>query len=217
MHSSFKRIFQRCTQFAEKQGFPLIVTICVAVITASALWTGKREAPYVSPTPPVNQDVSAAQLIQESLRSIATSTPAPTAASVRWIPPMKDYQILREFDTTAMQQSSITGIWQIHAGVDLSAKPGEPVYAMSRGTILSNGKDDLRGVWYCIDHEDVQVLYAGMIAAGGFIAGDIIEAGDTLGFVGSGLLEESNMEPHLHLEATKAGMSIDPLTLWDAN
>lgn len=217
MRSSFQRLFRRCTQFAEKQGFPLIVTICVAVITASALWTGKQEAPYVSPTPPVNRDVSAAQLIQESLRNVATSTPAPTIAPARWISPLKNYQVLRGYDTETMQQSSITGIWRIHAGVDLSTKRGEPVYAMAHGTILSNGKDDLRGVWYCIDHEDVQVMYAGMIAAGGFIAGDIVEAGDTLGFVGSGLLEESNMEPHLHLEAAKSGISIDPVTLWDEN
>lgn len=214
MRISIRRIRQRCIQFAEKQGFPLIVTVCVAVITASALWTGRQESPYVSPTPPVSRDVSAAQLLQESLRTAATATPAPTQEPARWNPPLKEFSVLRGFDAQTMQQSSVTGAWQIHAGTDLSARRGEPVYVMRHGTILSGGQDDLLGVWFRVAHDDVEALYAGMAAAGDFLAGDIVEAGDTLGFVGSGPLEEGDLGSHLHLETSRNGVPFDPLSLW---
>lgn len=214
MRIPIRHFYKRIITFSEKQGFPLIVTLCVAIITASALWTSRQDTPYVSPTPPVHQDVSAAQLLQESLRNAATPTPAPTEAPEKWIPPLKSISILRPFDDQTMQQSGVTGVWRLHAGIDLAASKGEPVYAMSHGTILENGADDLHGVWFHIDHGGVAIMYAGMVAAGDFLAGDMVEAGDTLGFAGNGLLEESNMAPHLHLEATRDGQLIDPASLW---
>lgn len=214
MNISFSNIPGRLLQFAEKQGFPLIVTVCVAVITASALWTGRNEAAYVSPTPPVVRDISAAQLMQESIRNAATPSPSPTTAPEKWIPPLKDLHILRPFDDQHMQQSGVTGVWRIHTGTDLAASKGEPIYAMARGEILENGQDDLQGVWFRIDHSGIVVLYAGMIAAGDFLAGDVVEAGDTLGFAGNCLLEESDLGPHLHLEAMQNGELIDPTCLW---
>lgn len=213
MAISFRSIRDRCVRFAEKEGFPLIVTVCVAVITLSALWTGRHESAYVSPTPPVREQ-SAAQLLQQSLREAATPTPSPTPAPAVWLPPLKDYTVLQPFDMETMRQSSTTGIWQLHAGVDLAAARGTPVYAMSRGEIAAQGEDALWGVWFRIDHGGIGCLYAGLAAAGDFRPGDTVEAGDTLGFTGDGPLEEQGLGPHLHLEATQNGVPTDPLTLW---
>lgn len=207
-------LISRIRQFSEKQGFPLIVTVCVAVITASALWTHRKDTAYVSPTPPVSREISAAQLMQESLRNAATSTPAPTNEPVVWIAPLKNVSVLRPFDDKGMHQSSVTGIWRIHTGIDLAAQQGEPIYAMSRGKITENGSDDLLGVWFRVDHGGISVLYAGMVVPGDFLTGDIVEAGDTLGFAGNSFLEESDLGPHLHVEAVKAGTLIDPASLW---
>ena len=60
MRAFFHRLTDGYIRFVEKQGFPIIVTLCVAVITATALWTSQREDPYVSPTPPVVDNISAA-------------------------------------------------------------------------------------------------------------------------------------------------------------
>jgi len=66
MKTAFHRLKERYVHFVEHQGFPIIVTVCVAVITATAVWTSQQKEPYVSPTPPVADHVSAAQLMQQS-------------------------------------------------------------------------------------------------------------------------------------------------------
>ena len=214
MFNAFRRIGKRCVSFAEKQGFPVIVTICVAIITVCALWSGPRTEAYVSPTPPVNHDVSAAQLLQQTLREAATATPAPTQVPRQWMAPLDDISILRGYDDQRMVQSGASGLWSLHAAVDLAAARVTPVHAISDGTVLAHGEDALLGVWLRVQHGDVQALYAGMAMAGAYITGDAVDIGDTLGFVGAGPLEEQDLSPHLHLELTQDGTPINPDFLW---
>lgn len=216
MRSAFQRVRDGYVRFVEKQGFAIIAVVCVAVITATAIWTDRQDT-YVAPTPPAAGDVSAAQLMQQPLRDAATATPAPSAASQAWTPPLADTAILRPFSTSGMIKSGVTGIWAIHDAVDLSASRGDRVCAIADGTVRSTGDDELLGVWLLIDHNDgVEALYAGLAAAGAYIAGDKVRAGDTIGFAGGGPLDETDLAPHLHLRVTQNGQAIDPALLWNA-
>lgn len=212
---SLKRLKDAYVRFVEKQGFPIIVTVCVAVITATALWTGHEEEVWVAPTPPVSGDVSAAQLLQQSLRQASTATPAPTASTTQWMPPLDKIEILTAFSREHMVQSGITGIWAVHDAVDLAASKGSLVRSMADGTVTGHGKDALQGIWVKIEHPDgVSALYAGMALGGAFITGDEVRIGDIIGYAGSGLLAEGDMAPHLHLRTTQNGIPIDPISLW---
>ena len=216
MKTVFRRIRDGYVRFVEQQGFPIIVTVCVAVITAAALWTNQREEAWAAPTPPVNQDVSAAQLLQQSLQEAATATPAPTGAPQSWAPPVTDADILRPFSADTMAQSGVTGVWRIHDAVDLQADAGEKIFAMSDGLVVDAGEDPLQGVWLLIDHGDgIQALYAGMAMGAAYIPGDRVQTGDTIGFAGNGMLEETDLGPHLHLRVTHNGSAIDPAGLWN--
>ena len=210
-------LWNRLVSFAEKQGFPVIVTICVGVITASALWRNPTDDHYVSPTPPVNQDVSAAQLLQESLRDVATASPAPTAAPPAYCPPLDAYSILQPYDAASMVQSCSTGLWRVHAGVDLAAQRGSPVRAIADGVVIAHGNDTLQGAWLLIAHGEIQALYAGMVMTEDYIAGDKVGMNDVIGYVGQGTLDDSSREPHLHLETTKNGAPVDPCALWQSS
>lgn len=212
--SAFVRIKNGYVRFAEKQGFAIITVVCVGVITATAVWRG-REDVYVSPTPPVSQDVSAAQLLQQSLQDAATPSPAPTVTPRLWSAPLDEINILRPFDADSMVQSGITGIWAIHDAIDLAAKRGAKVYAMADGVVLSAGNDRLRGVWLLIDHGGgIEALYAGLALEASYIAGDKVFGKDVIGYAGSGLLEETDLAPHLHLRVTQDGQPIEPASLW---
>lgn len=213
--SAFVRLRDGYVRFVEKQGFAIITVVCVAVITATAVWS-KQEEVYVAPTPPVSQDVSAAQLMQQSLREAATPSPTPTEAPRMWNPPLDEISIARPFDADSMVQSGITGIWAIHDAVDLAAKHGAKVYATADGIVLSTGNDQLRGAWLLIDHGDgIEALYAGLSMQADYRPGDKVFAGDVIGYVGGGLLDETDLEPHLHLRVTQNGAAIDPNTLWN--
>lgn len=217
MYIRFRRIWNPIIHFAEHQGFPIIVTICIAIITATAIWRTPSHEDVAAPTPPVNQDISAAQLLQESLRNALTPTPAPTAAPPEWAPPLDVIHVIRPFNPCQFVYSDAAGVWQVHAGVDLAADQGTPVHAMADGEVIAHGKDALRSSWLLISHGEVQALYAGMLITEDYITGDAVDMNDIIGYVGGGLMDERSLGPHLHLEARKDGLLIDPAELWRSN
>lgn len=207
----------RYTDFAEHQGFPIIVTLCVAVITATAVWTGNRQEAYVSPTPPVADHISAAQLLQQSLKEAATATPAPTETPRRWQAPLEHITVLQAYDAKKMIQNSTTSIWAIHDAIDLKCTPGEKILAMSDGIVLAAGSDKLNGAWLHIDHGNgIEALYAGMAVTGAYIPGDEVRLGAVIGFAGAESLAESHLPPHLHLRVTQDGCAVNPTLLMQA-
>lgn len=217
MKSFFERMLKAYARFVDKQGFPIIVTLCVAIITATALWTGRQETFPASPTPPVMENVPAAQLMQQSLREAATATPSPTEAPHIWHPPLAEISVLTPFSLDTMIESGITGLWAVHPAVDLACQRGEKVYAIGDGTVLSAGQDKLQGVWLQIDHGDgVTALYAGMALTADYLPGDAVQFGAVIGYAGNGMLEESALGPHLHLQVWQDGQPIDPATLCES-
>lgn len=215
MKEAFCKLKNHYVHFVEKQGFPIIVTVCVAIITATALYTRQSKADYVSPTPPPVEPISAAQLLQQSLASAATAVPAPTAAPVQWCAPLDTLAAVRRFDTSAMVCLD-SGIWAIHDAVDLKAKSGTPIHAIGDGEVTGAGNDKLQGAWLTIQHkEGIVSQYAGMSLINDYIAGDAVRGGDIIGFCGDGPLDEASLDAHLHLRITKDGQAIDPCSLWN--
>ena len=215
MHSRIKHVWNRVISFSEKQGFPIIITVCIGIITASAVWSAPATDAYAAPTPPVNQDVSAAQLLQESLRHASMPTPTATATPPQWCSPLEHVNVITPFSTSKVTHNDATGLWQIHAGVDLSGERNSPVYAIADGTVIAHGNDVLLGTWLCVSHGDIEALYAGMTSTADYITGDKMDMHDIIGYVGSGPKGEELLGPHLHLETRKNGTLIDPLSLWN--
>lgn len=201
-------------RFVERQGFMIILAVCVGVIAGTAVWTNQADEPAPVPTPPVNEAASVAQLLQQSLRDAATPTPAPTAMLQTWQAPLESISVLRAFDGARMVQSGVTGLWQLHDAADLRCAAGDPVYAMSDGTVVSVSAKGLMGASVTIDHGNgILVQYAGMALHAGLRQGDPVAIGQTIGFAGNGVVDESDLEPHLHLRVTRDGSAIDPLSL----
>lgn len=214
MKKAFKKVKDHYVRFVERQGFPIIVTVCVAVITATALFTRQSRTAYVSPTPPPVEHISAAQLLQQSLGSAATATPAPTAAPIQWCAPLETPELLRGFDVSTMICMD-SGIWAIHDAIDLATDAGAPVYAIGDGEVTAAGNDALLGAWLIIQHRDgFSSQYTGMALLNDYIPGDAVRKGDTIGFGGKGPLDEARLGSHLHLRVTKDGQAIDPSSLW---
>lgn len=201
-------------RFVERQGFAIVLTVCVGIIAGTALWTNRNQPAAPSPTYPVENAALAAQLQQERLRDVSTPTPAPTAAPVVWQTPVKQISVLRSFDGTRLQQSSLSGLWQLHDAVDLRCDMGEIIAAMADGTVTEVQEKGLLGACVTIDHSGTLAQYAGMSLLAGLQPGDPVSAGQTIGFGGCSVVEETHMEPHLHLRVIRDGQAINPLTLW---
>lgn len=212
--SLLKSFSARYVRFVEHHGFMIILTVCVGIIAGTALWTNQPEPSVPTPTTPAMDAALAAQLQQESLQDISTPTPAPTDPPRVWQPPLTTVSVLRGFDNTRLHPSGTTGLWQLHDGIDLRCSTGEVISAMADGTVLSVSNSGLMGAAVTIDHGQGMVIeYAGMSMLAGLQTDDPVAFGQTIGFGGNGVLDEADMEPHLHLRITKNGQAMDPLTL----
>ena len=163
----------------------------------------------------MDQAQSAAHLQQQSLADAMTPTPSPTATPVIWRAPLEKITVLRGFNASRLQQSAVTGVWQLHDAVDLAADTGALVCAMGDGVVLACGEEGVKGAWVLIDHgSGVTAEYAGMSLLSALREGDPVQAGQTIGFAGNGVLDETDLAPHLHLRVTRDGQAVDPLLLF---
>ena len=92
-----------------------------------------------------------------------------------------------------------------HRGVDLRARPGEPIVAALGGTVTFAG--DVAGVsWVTVNHGGGLTTTYGPVAPKVVRPGTIVSPGEVLGFVGPGTR-------HLDWGARLDGAYIDPLAL----
>lgn len=214
MGAGWKRFMDGYVRFAEGKGFAVLAALCVAVITGTAVWTGRSAEEPPSPTPPAAEEQYAASLYQQSLSSASSPSPLPTQQPIRWQSPLQEVVVLRGFAADAMLRSGVTGVWASHPAVDLQADAGEPVCAMADGTVDACGKDGLNGSWVVIRHSGEHTTrYAGLALLAAIRTGDPVKAGQTIGFAGNDMIDETDLGPHLHLQAFRSGEPIDPLQL----
>ena len=204
----FRSLFRALHLRREQWTFLLMALLCVSVIVGTALWTRQG----VTPTPPVSGDISAAQLLQQSLDSAQTATPTPTTApTIRSVTtPLESMTLLRPFDNTRMRQSSATGLWALHDAADYAGAEGAKVSAMADGTVISCADSGVFGAYAEIDHGGVIVRYANLSMLYAIRAGDPVRAGQTIGFIGRTMPEECDLPAHLHLRIAVGNTTVDP-------
>jgi murein DD-endopeptidase MepM/ murein hydrolase activator NlpD len=94
----------------------------------------------------------------------------------------------------------------IHQGIDIKARTGTPIRAVSDGEIFAkwpDGKVSGYGNTIILKHDDNRgSLYAHMNSFGKYNKGDRVNQGDIIGYVGQTQLPRDPMKtaPHLHLE-----------------
>ena len=213
-----KQLSQRYTDYIEHHGMGLVTAACAVVIIGSAVWTHANE-PKVPAAPvfPAENAQSAADLLQQSLEDVQQPSAQPTAPAPEFVPPVVKITVLNHFDATRLQQSASTGLWYLHDAVDLVVAPGEQIFSISDGTVIAVSDDSLHGSCLEIDHGNgTFAFYMGLKAAAGLRAGDPVSTGQTIGFGGNGMMEESSLPAHLHLRVLQHGKAINPLSLWES-
>ncbi len=103
----------------------------------------------------------------------------------------------------------ITNQLSFHAGVDLAADTGTPIYSAFSGTVIVADYDDWNGYYLKIQHDgDILTVYCHCQKLN-VKEGDVVEAGDVIAYVGS---TGSSTGPHLHFELRIGNVSYDPQT-----
>ena len=95
-----------------------------------------------------------------------------------------------------------------HNGVDLAAPTGTPVYATADGIVGRADWFSSYGLYISIDHGgEIETRYAHLSRLA-VAAGDRVEAGDVIGYVGS---TGRSTGPHLHYEVRIDGVAVNPI------
>jgi murein DD-endopeptidase MepM/ murein hydrolase activator NlpD len=133
--------------------------------------------------------------------SLAVPPPVGTAVPGAAVPPVEG-SVLKPFDPPA------TPFGPGHRGVDLAARPGEPVRAALAGEVRFAGQVAGHG-WITVDHGGGLDTTYGWIDPRVVGAGDRVDAGDVLGSLAADA-------SHLDWGARLGGDYIDPLSLLGA-
>lgn len=109
-----------------------------------------------------------------------------------------------------MRKHPILKVDKMHKGIDFPAPLGTPVLATATGkvgTVVSRSDSSSFGKHIKLEHdEEFCTLYAHLSGIA-VRRGQIVEEGDTIGFVGS---TGRSTNPHLHYEVIRDGMNMDP-------
>jgi murein DD-endopeptidase len=109
------------------------------------------------------------------------------------------------------RRDPFTGKRTLHGGLDLSAKVGEPTYAMLAGVVIKVGSDARSGNFVTIRHGSFTVSYCHLTRSL-VTVGTKVRPGDTIALAGN---SGRSTGPHLHLTVKHNGTSINPQILID--
>lgn len=224
IREQLRRAYAAYDRLMEKQGFAVVLVVCVLVILASALYTFHfRDEWAVEAEMDAQQALLAggnqhAQTLQQAQELVSSQSAAPltppTEAPFRFEQPVEGF-LDRDFSMQEPQLFAAAHYWRVHPGIDLQAAYGTPVTACADGTVLRMWEDAELGLCVRIRHSrGYESVYAGLSDASYVLEGDPVRCGAVIGHVGNGVLAEADQEPHLHLEVWKGGEAVDPVEMF---
>lgn len=222
--AGIRRVYARYDRLMEKQGFTIVLVVCVLVIVLSALYTfhfreawntvTDGEGPDEIIMAADSQNAQTLREAQELIRSqTATALAVPTESPFRFSQPVEGF-LDRDFSMKEPQYFPKANYWRLHPAIDLQAEYGTPVSACSDGKVLRVWQDQELGLCIRLSHSHgYETVYAGLSDASYVKAGDPVSQGQTIGHLGNGVLAEEDAQPHLHFEVWKGNTAIDPVEL----
>lgn len=214
---------QRIVSFLDKQGFYIVLALCLVVISVTAvlsLTRGKKEnqqaqnvtfeeqeqgqqANYVGENM-VMEDVtseSRSEADSEKKAEVKLSLARPVQGDV-----------IMEFAKDKLLYNSTLKQWTTHEGIDIAADSGTAVKAALGGTVESVNEDALMGYTVVLTHENgYKTVYANLEKDVSVSKDDKVAKDQELGKVGKTAISEFDMEPHLHFELISGEERINPM------
>lgn len=122
--------------------------------------------------------------------------------------------IAKGYDSSIQVYSATMGDYRIHLGVDMTTKEAAPVYAAADGVVSQIWNDALMGQCLALSHSgDCYTIYKNLSTElpNDISVGATVKSGQQIGTVGNTATTELAEEPHLHMEMTVKGLSVNPL------
>jgi murein DD-endopeptidase MepM/ murein hydrolase activator NlpD len=230
-----KRLFDKSSNFFKKEGFYVVLFLCLCVVATVAAVTARNNR--VKNNPPVVQDQqqtdvalnaeggaktevpNALEVKKDNDPSKAISVPKDGASAAvsstvdtKFAKPV-DGLLARGFTTETVLSETI-GTYKTNHGIEISAKLGSEVHAVLDGKVeaINNDKTEL-GEYVIINHQNgLKTVYANLDETVKVKVGDTVKKGTVIGTVGKTResYSEEKFGDHLHFEVMKGKDYIDP-------
>ncbi len=210
----------------------IAVVTMLAIIVVSVTTAAKRnEKPPVTDAPitkaPLPIDTARPDITPQTAPSDST-TAAPETDSEVIAPvdgiedlpvvrpqtlPVQGY-LIKEYSYELPVYSLTMNDYRVHAGIDISAAQGDPVYAFMSGVVTEVSSDYFMGTCITVDHGDGLVSRYMNISEqlpANIGVGAEVDCGQLIASVKDTALIEAAEECHLHFEIMKDGKYVDPL------
>jgi murein DD-endopeptidase MepM/ murein hydrolase activator NlpD len=142
------------------------------------------------------------------LRTIATDNFALTRPGTQWIMPVageSEWSGGSFMDKHTKHEGS-------HHAIDVYAREGTPIVSPKAGRVVSVGSGGRGGNWARVQGDDgVMYYFAHMASSARVSKGQLIKAGEHIGFVGD-TGSAKGTKPHLHFSMKKNGKPLNPKT-----
>ena len=178
-------------------------SVAAAQMSAAEAQQAQKDAQAAIESDEMNYEAVKKQ-IQKMIAAAAASKP--TLSFTGFICPLKSYsRISSEY---GWRKNPVSGVNKLHAGIDLAAGGGTPIYAAASGYVQVAG-------WSSGGYGNYVIIYHGKMSDGNQYstlyghmrsvatsAGKYVQQGEIIGYVGSTGNSTGN---HLHLEVWKGG------------
>lgn len=210
----------RFKRFMNGRGFYVTLAVCLLAVGGVAVATfgetlfvresGESSSPN-SDTAPVEQivsDLPDERKTTTTTTATTTTTTTTTAAADLYILPFGN-AVQKAYSDGKPAYSLTMGDWRTHDGTDFAGELGQKVKALADGKVTAVSESPLWGTMITVDHGmEVLSRYYGVKPA--VKAGDSVKVGDTLGTLVLIPCEAADA-PHLHLEMSIDGKTVDPV------
>ena len=225
---------EKLNSFLNGAGFYIVLFLTIAVIGASGYFifdtvSNNRNAQpssenqavlseqpeHLTPDPVTKEDASVSRPAAERQTVAVSGTvevaakPTEEPADTTVVLPLRGETVM-PFSMDELVYSETMGDWRTHNGVDIAAEEGATVVAAASGKVTSVINDYWMGSTVTIACGDHYELTYASLAHPSVSAGDSVRAGDAIGSVSAGALQEEALGPHLHFSVTRNGVLMDP-------
>ena len=204
----------------EKDIFYLSLFICVCLVAFGGILFTNKNMKELASTNDLNNKDDEINLVKDD-DAVATST-----GSNQNLEQAKEKQnkkskmnyvgekVLREYSENTPSYSKTLDVWEIHKGLDISAKEGAEIKSILDGEVISVYSDDRYGTSIEVSYDNgLRVIYSGISENTPVKKGNKVKEGDVIGYVANTTTVENKDGIHVHIEAYKDDKAINPLSL----
>lgn len=203
----------------EKDSFYLSLFICICIIAIGGIWFTNKNVDDLLSNNTKTENNEEIHLTEDEKNDVL---PTATDSDQNLAKAKEEHkkigylgnQVIRNYSEKEPSYSETLEVWEIHKAIDIESNENQEVKSLTSGKVLDVYNDDEYGMSIKIQSDKDNVfIYSSLSKNVKVNKGDKIEEGQCIGYAGNTSNVECLSGVHVHLEAYKNNIAINPMSL----